>query len=156
MSEPVHSGAAGPSGLSNASARSTPFEPSASKPTVTVAILGRELRIRSDEPRAHLDALARYVDDRIAQIAGPKKAEATDPNLLLITALQLADEIFKLRNQQAELATRLRASTRSLLGRLDHNVPVGGPAQAPQAQEPRSFASRDPARALNDGAAQKA
>ncbi len=152
MSEPVHSGAAGPSGLSNASARSTPFEPTASKPTVTVAILGRELRIRSDEPRAHLDALARYVDDRIAQIAGPKKAEAADPNLLLITALQLADEIFKLKSQQAELATRLRASTRSLLGRLDHNGPTGLPAQPSQANDSRPVAARDHARTSNDAA----
>ena len=38
--------------------------------------------------------------------------------MLLITALQLADEIFKLKNQQQELAARLRNSSRSLLGRL--------------------------------------
>jgi len=147
MSEPVPSGAAGPSGLSNPPARSTTFEANTSKPTVTIAILGRELRIRSDEPRAHLEALARYVDDRIVQIAGPKKAEAADPSLLLITALQLADEIFKLKSQQAELATRLRASTRSLLGRLDtspHSSPDHGPnahpdqaVKAPQSQDPR-------------------
>jgi len=118
MSEPVHSGAAGPSGLSKSTAKSA----SSSKPTVTISVLGRELRIRSDESPEHLQALARYVDDRLAQIAGPKKAEATDPNLLLITSLQLADEIFKLKHQQADLTTRLRASTRSLLGRLDQNA----------------------------------
>ena len=86
---------------------------------VSLTISGREIRIRSDEPKGHLETLARYVDDRLAQLAGPKKIEGVDPNLLLITALQLADEVFKLRHQQQELAARLRNSSRSLLGRLE-------------------------------------
>jgi cell division protein ZapA (FtsZ GTPase activity inhibitor) len=110
MSEPVRTDAVAPT---------TATSQRASGPDlVSLAISGREIRIRSDEPKAHLEALARYVDDRLAQIAGPKKIDCADPNLLLITALQLADEVFKLKNQQQELAQRLRSSSRSLLGRL--------------------------------------
>ncbi|HRE91767.1 MAG TPA: cell division protein ZapA [Myxococcota bacterium] len=104
------------------------------KDLVSLTISGRELRIRSDEPVAHLEALARYVEERLTQIAGPKKVEGADPNLLLITALQLADEVFKLRHQQQELAARLRQSSRSLLGRLE-----GRPSAEPSAQQPASL-----------------
>lgn len=119
MSEPVrHDPTTAPA---SAAAFAQPSRASG-KDLVSLTISGRELRIRSDEPVAHLEALARYVDDRLAQIAGPKKVDGADPNLLLITALQLADEVFKLRHQQQELAARLRQSSRSLLGRLEGRV----------------------------------
>jgi cell division protein ZapA (FtsZ GTPase activity inhibitor) len=107
---------------------------------VAIQIHGREIRIRSDEPRAHLEALARYVDERLVQIAGPKKVEPADPNLLLIAALQLADEIFKLKSQQQELAAKLRSSTRSLLGRLDGVAGAGGSARMGEPTRPRNGA----------------
>lgn len=133
MSEPVrHDPTTAPTSAA------VPAQPSraSGKDLVSLTISGRELRIRSDEPVAHLEALARYVDDRLAQIAGPKKVDGADPNLLLITALQLADEVFKLRHQQQELAARLRQSSRSLLGRLEGRNLSEGPLadSSPSAQ----------------------
>lgn len=121
MSEPVRHDPTTVSAAAATASTAVPVQPSrtSGKDLVSLTISGRELRIRSDEPVAHLEALARYVDERLAQIAGPKKVEGADPNLLLITALQLADEVFKLRHQQVELAARLRQSSRSLLGRLE-------------------------------------
>lgn len=103
---------------------------------VALSVCGRELRIRSDEPRGHLEALARYVDDRLAQIAGPKKVELPDPNLLLITALQLADEVFKMKREREQLAARLRDSSRSLLGRLGAHGADATPASRSAAPDP--------------------
>lgn len=142
MSEPAHNGPSSPHGhalpatlaprVDAAPARGRSGTPE----LVAIQIHGREIRIRSDEPRAHLEALARYVDERLIQIAGPKKVEPADPNLLLITALQLADEIFKLKHQQQELAARLRSSTRSLLGRLDGAGVGGGAARSEEPARP--------------------
>lgn len=87
--------------------------------TRVIQVMGRELRIRSDEPAEHLQALGRYVDDKVFAICG-RRPDGADPNALIIASLQLADEIFKLRKQQAELAAKLRSSSRSLLGRIDH------------------------------------
>lgn len=141
MSEPVrHDPTMVPAATATASTAGH-VQPSraSGKDLVALTISGRELRIRSDEPVAHLEALARYVEDRLTQIAGPKKVEGADPNLLLITALQLADEVFKLRNQQQELATRLRQSSRSLLGRLEGRTPPeNAPLQAPASNPPKS------------------
>ena len=90
--------------------------------TRVIQLMGRELRIRSDEAAEHLQALGRYVDDKVCLIAG-KKPDGADPHLLMIAALQLADEIFKLRAQQAELTAKLRSSSRTLLGRIEVNQP---------------------------------
>lgn len=141
MSEPVRHDPTMVPAASATAPTAVPGQPSraSGKDLVSLTISGRELRIRSDEPVAHLEALARYVEERLVQIAGPKKVEGADPNLLLITALQLADEIFKLRHQQQELAARLRQSSRSLLGRLEgrthsESAPVGSPPTAQPAQ----------------------
>lgn len=82
-----------------------------------ISMMGRELRLRSDEPAEHLQALARYVDGKVQQVSG-KKPDGADPHLLMVASLQLADEVFKLRAQQAELAAKLRSTSRSLLGRI--------------------------------------
>ena len=47
-----------------------------------------------------------------------KTPDGADPHLLMVASLQLADEVFKLRAQQAELAAKLRSTSRSLLGRI--------------------------------------
>jgi cell division protein ZapA (FtsZ GTPase activity inhibitor) len=86
-----------------------------------IQIMGRELRVRSDEPSEHLQALARFVEERATQIAGPKKLDGADTHLLMATAIQLADEIHKLKAEQAELTAKLRSSSRSLLGRIDRS-----------------------------------
>jgi cell division protein ZapA (FtsZ GTPase activity inhibitor) len=93
-----------------------------------IQILGRELRVRSEEPLEHLQSLARYVEERAMQIAHPKKLDNPDPHVLMVTAIQLADEIHKLKAQQEELLVKLRSSSRSLLGRIEKQ-PAKGPTQ---------------------------
>lgn len=86
--------------------------------TRVIQLMGRELRLRSDESGERLQELARYVDAKVTSITG-KKPDGPDPHLLMVAALQLADEIFKLRAEQAELTAKLRSSSRSLLGRIE-------------------------------------
>lgn len=90
--------------------------------TRVIQLMGRELRLRTDEPSERLQELARYVDDKVAGIIG-KRPDGADPHLLMVAALQLADEIFKLRAEQAELTAKLRSSSRSLLGRIETSQP---------------------------------
>lgn len=85
--------------------------------TRVIQVLGRELRIRSDEPAEHLEALARYVDAKVSEITSGR-TDGGDANLLAVAALQLADEVFKLRAQHEALTAKLRSSSRSLLGRI--------------------------------------
>jgi cell division protein ZapA len=105
-----------------------------------IQVLGRELRIRSDEPAEHLEALGRYLDDKVTEIAG-RRPDSPDANLLMVAALQLADEIFKLRAERAELTARLRSSSRSLLGRIERGHDEGGSVEARMVAPARAAAS---------------
>jgi len=90
--------------------------------TRVIQLMGRELRLRTDQSGERLQELARYVDDKVTLILG-KRPDGADPHLLMVAALQLADEIFKLRAEQAELTEKLRSSSRSLLGRIEKPQP---------------------------------
>lgn len=83
----------------------------------TLVILGKELRVRADESPEHLDALVQHVEACAAEICRGR-TPALDVQVLLATALELADQVFKLKREQADLIDRLRSSSRSILGRL--------------------------------------
>ena len=109
---------------------SSPSTPEPRTETRTVTLLGRELRIRSDEPLERVQALARYVDAKaqeVAPAAKPGGTQAAEQHILLVTALRLADEVFKLRAEHEALLARLRDSSRQLLGRITPS-PVSEPA----------------------------
>ncbi len=102
-------------------ARTMSPRPETRAETRTVTILGRELRIRSDESLERVQALARYVDAKAQEVAPagkPGATQAAEQHVLLVTALSLADEIFKLRAEHEALLGRLRDSSRQLLGRI--------------------------------------
>ncbi|MFO0749245.1 MAG: cell division protein ZapA [Myxococcota bacterium] len=79
--------------------------------------MGREIRIKSDEDPERLRELAAYVDELIGSVA-PGKTLVPDQQILLVAALRMADEVFRLRDEKRELSTVLKRSTRALLGRI--------------------------------------
>jgi cell division protein ZapA (FtsZ GTPase activity inhibitor) len=85
--------------------------------TVTVSVLGRDLRLRSDEPQERLSAIAASVE-ACATAVNRGRAPTLDVQLLIATAFQLAAEVDRLQREHAALVDRMRASSRELLGRL--------------------------------------
>jgi cell division protein ZapA len=72
------------------------------KPRIEVEILGQKLAIRSEASPEHVRALAAYVEARCAEIRGG--AVGVDPaRLLALAALDIADELFRARDEQAAL-----------------------------------------------------
>jgi len=98
-----------------ASAHST-MTPKADPPTRTIMLLGREVRLKSDEDVERLHALAATVDATVAAVAQGKGQ--VDQQILLVSMLRLADEVHKLRDERRELTAVLKTSTRALLGRI--------------------------------------
>jgi cell division protein ZapA (FtsZ GTPase activity inhibitor) len=84
---------------------------------VTVSVLGRDLRLRSDEPAERLTAIAASVE-ACATAINRGRAPTLDLQLLLATAFQLAAEVDRLRREHEALVSRMRESSRELLGRL--------------------------------------
>lgn len=88
---------------------------------VDVTVMGRTLTLRTDEPDAHVKAVTEYVNARFQELGGG--AALPSQNVLLLTAMTLADELLKERTRHRALkeAVRLRGST--LVSRIEQRGP---------------------------------
>lgn len=78
----------------------------ASKNKVIVKILGQEYKLMSDDTREYMQGLSNYVDDRMSEIAETNKKLSTAMTAVL-TALNIADDFFKLKIEHEALKKRL-------------------------------------------------
>jgi cell division protein ZapA len=68
---------------------------------VEVEMLGQKYAIRSEAPPEYVRELAAYVERRVTEIRG--NSTGVDPmRLLALASIYITDELFRLRNQQAE------------------------------------------------------
>ena len=63
---------------------------------VTVRIFGESYPLRTAEPAARLEELARFVDARMREVAASGKVVVTT-KVAVLAALHIADELFRLR-----------------------------------------------------------
>jgi cell division protein ZapA len=63
---------------------------------VTVKIFGENYPLRTAEPAARLEELARFVDGRMREVAASGKVVVTS-KIAVLAALHIADELFRLR-----------------------------------------------------------
>jgi cell division protein ZapA len=79
---------------------------------ITVKIYGENYPLRTAEPAARLEGLARFVDARMREVAASGKVVTTS-KIAVLAALHIADELFRLREapvlepQPADLERRL-------------------------------------------------
>ena len=69
---------------------------------VEVEVIGQRLTVSSDDSEAHVRQIASYVDGRIRRLAEGRTATAP-MDLVLLTALNIASEYWKLKEEQEEL-----------------------------------------------------
>jgi cell division protein ZapA len=79
---------------------------------VRVAICGSEYTVRGHAPEEHLQLVAKQVDDMMQKVA------AANPNLdtrriAVLTALNIADQLYELRTKYEELLNLLDENTRA-------------------------------------------
>lgn len=67
---------------------------------LTVKIYGENYPLRTAESAARLEALARYVDARMREVAASGKVVVTS-KIAVLAALHIADELFRLREAPA-------------------------------------------------------
>ena len=64
-----------------------------------VEIYGQKFTIKSDLEEAHLDALVKYVDNKIKEISASTGVVSTS-KVALLAALNIAEELFQTRGQK--------------------------------------------------------
>src|SRR5262245_5450750 len=87
------------------------------KNRIEVQILGQRYTIRSEAAAEYVQELAAHVEQRAREIQGPGPTQ--DPvKILALTALHIADELFRARDQHAvvdrDTSARLDALSRLL------------------------------------------
>lgn len=73
---------------------------------VTVEVAGMPINLRGTEDEAYIKSVAAYVDEKATALQKAHPALSTS-NCVVLTAINMADELFKLRQQYAELDRRI-------------------------------------------------
>jgi cell division protein ZapA len=79
-----------------------------------IKILGQELSVSSDSGDEHVAKVVEYVTERVEEI-GRAAGKATTLNVAILTALNIADEYFKLKGENERIVRQLEARSENLI-----------------------------------------
>jgi cell division protein ZapA len=82
-----------------------------------VYILGQKYTIKGDEPEEYIRDLASFVDKKLKEVYN-SSPNITPVKASILAALDIADELFKMKNQQAEL-TKIEEKASALASLFD-------------------------------------
>ena len=82
--------------------------------TFEVNILGQRYKIRSDEGKEYVHDLARFVNEKIEEVQKTTKTVATH-NLAILAALNIADALFKHKEEEAQKNKEVKERVRRIL-----------------------------------------
>jgi cell division protein ZapA len=89
---------------------------------VDVEILGQRYAIRSDAPPDYVKQLVSYVEKRVKEIRGDTPGQDST-KLLVLAALDITDELFRLREEQGKGDVDVHARLGQLIKLLDSVAP---------------------------------
>jgi cell division protein ZapA len=81
-------------------------------------IAGQSYAIRSDADEDYVNALARYVDEKVAEARRLTRTVSTH-QVVILAALNIADELFREQRSTAELKRKVRERVKRALARVD-------------------------------------
>ncbi len=83
--------------------------------SVDIYILGQKYTVKGDAPEEHINKVAAFVDSRIKEVYN--NAPNTTPlKASILAALNIADELYKLKEEQDNIATHIEQQTNILTG----------------------------------------
>ena len=97
------------------------IESAAVKRSVTVQVAGQRYTLKTDDDDRLVKAIASYVDGKFREVQRVTRSPDSQ-SLAILTALQVAEELFQERAETEALKERMRDKTRSL---LDYLAKVG-------------------------------
>jgi cell division protein ZapA len=91
------------------------------KRSVTVQVAGQRFTLKTDNEERVVRALAAHVDAKFRDVQKATRSPDTQA-VAILTALQIAEELFQARDSMADLKRRIREKARAL---LDYLAKVG-------------------------------
>ncbi len=89
----------------------------------TVEIMGREYRIRGNADEQYVQEVARYVDAKLREVSQGASMPASD-RAAVLTAMNIADELFQLRRAQNEELSTIEKKAENLISLLDDSMSI--------------------------------
>jgi len=86
-----------------------------------VEIFGSTYTIKGDEDPAYIRQLAMYVDDKMRAVARRSPSMLSTHKIAVLTALNVADELFKLKRRQQDMDDMIREKTGDLFEILEED-----------------------------------
>jgi len=88
------------------------------KRSVKVSVANQQFTLKTDATARYVKNLASYVDDKLAE-AKKSGRTATTQSLALLAAMNIADELFELREQHDALKREVRERSQRIMKVLD-------------------------------------
>ena len=90
---------------------------------VELIVLGEKITIRTAEPPEYLRTLARFVEERVQSMSAGHRPQTT---ALILAALDIADELFRAREELYKYEGDLPKRIGAMVDLLDAIVPTKG------------------------------
>lgn len=88
--------------------------------TLSVTIFGSEYKIKGADPE-YIGEVAAYVDSKMRELER-RLSSGAPAKIAILTSLNIADELFRERNERERLLTELKGKARSLGTALDASL----------------------------------
>ena len=82
--------------------------------TFEVKILGQRYKVRSDDGEEYIQQLAEYLNEQLSEVQKGTRSVATH-NLAILAALNIADNLFKLQDEDKRLKKEVKERVRRIL-----------------------------------------
>jgi len=87
----------------------------------SVQIFGREYKIRGHADKDYIREMAKYVDDKMKELASNASLPSQD-RLAILVALNIADELFQERAKSSETISDVEQRADKLITMLDESL----------------------------------
>ena len=91
------------------------------KKAIEVSIMGQKFLIKSDSNEDYVTQIAGYVDGKVNEVLNNTKAVAS-VQVALLTAMNIADEFYKFRNDKADRIGRVEKKIQDMIELIDLHV----------------------------------
>ncbi len=85
---------------------------------VNVKIFGQDFTIKGEDPPEYVESLAEFVDKKMREVASASSV-ITSHKVAILTAINIADELFRLRQETGEGPEELKRAASKWLESLD-------------------------------------
>lgn len=91
------------------------------KESVIVEIFGTEYTLKSDTNEEHVKQIAQIVDEKMKKLAENSTVKSPS-KLAVLTALNIADELYQFRNKYNNIIESFNVKGRELSERIDYYI----------------------------------